>query len=62
MHRQLPLDLISAFVAVAERLSFSAAAETLNVTTSTVSRRIAQLEEAVGARLLNRTTRHVALT
>lgn len=56
------MELIAAFVEVADRSSFSAAARSLGVTPSTVSRRLQQLEEILRVRLLNRTTRRVALT
>ncbi|MEO8606071.1 MAG: LysR family transcriptional regulator, partial [bacterium] len=48
--------------AVAEARSFSAAARALGVSKSAVSKQIGRLEEAVGARLLQRTTRRVSLT
>jgi DNA-binding transcriptional LysR family regulator len=54
-------DLIL-FVEVAERRSFVAAARHLEVPQSTLSRRIAALEERMGTRLLHRTTRRVAVT
>lgn len=53
---------IALFVAVARTMSFKRAAESLDIPTSTLSRRIAGLEQAVGVRLLNRTTRAVELT
>ena len=56
------LELISSFVAVADHLSFSKAAKELNVTASTLSRQIQELESSVGIQLLARTTRRVALT
>lgn len=58
----LKLGQIVTFAAVADARSFRAAAERLNVTQSTVSARIRQLEEALGVRVLNRTTRSVSLT
>ncbi|WP_426754524.1 LysR substrate-binding domain-containing protein [Myxococcus sp. Y35] len=51
-----------AFVSVATRHSFVAAADELGLSASALSRRIAQLERALGCRLLQRTTRCVALT
>lgn len=53
---------LSALVAVVEQGSFSAAAEYLDTAKSAVSRRIADLESRLGARLLNRTTRRIHLT
>jgi DNA-binding transcriptional LysR family regulator len=58
----IDLDLVSLFVAVAETGSFSAVADRLGVSKGTVSRRIARLERRVGAPLLHRTTRRVALS
>jgi DNA-binding transcriptional LysR family regulator len=56
------LAAMSAFVAVAEHASFAKAARQLGVSRSTVSTTIRGLEERLGVRLLNRTTRSVALT
>src|ERR1700741_1583592 len=53
---------LTAFVAVADRLSFSAAASQLGVTPSALSHSMRQLEERLGVRLLHRTTRSVSLT
>jgi DNA-binding transcriptional LysR family regulator len=50
------------FVAVARSGSFTAAAQRLDMPTTTLSRRIQELEEALGVRLLNRTTRSLSLT
>tara|TARA_R110001606_G_scaffold12165_4_gene52329 strand:+ start:5706 stop:6608 length:903 start_codon:yes stop_codon:yes gene_type:complete len=61
MRRNELNDLI-AFVAVADQLSFRKAATQLGVTPSALSHTIKQLEDRMGSRLLNRTTRSVALT
>lgn len=53
---------LRAFVAVGELLSFSRAAEALAVSPSALSQMVRGFEERVGIRLLNRTTRSVALT
>jgi|SRR5579863_3351277 len=50
------------FIAVAERLSFSKAAQHLHVTVPPLSRQIRQLEEEFGVDLFVRDRRHVALT
>jgi DNA-binding transcriptional LysR family regulator len=50
------------FVAVAEELSFSQAAATLDISQPVLSRQIAALETELGASLLTRTSRKVALT
>ena len=50
------------FVMVVEKGGFTAAAECLDVSASFVSRQVQRLERRIGARLLNRTTRSVALT
>ena len=56
------LAAVRVFVAVAEFRSFRGAALALGVPRSTVSRKLAQLEEQLGERLLQRTTRVVSLT
>ncbi len=50
------------FNVVARTGSFSEAARQLNLATSSVSRHVSVLEEALGSRLLNRTTRSMTLT
>jgi DNA-binding transcriptional LysR family regulator len=50
------------FVAVVEAQGFSAASRVLGMPVATVSRRIGELERHLGARLLLRTTRRVAVT
>jgi DNA-binding transcriptional LysR family regulator len=56
------LDAMQAFVAVADLEGFAPAARKLNLSPSAVTRLIAALEERLGARLLQRTTRQVTLT
>jgi DNA-binding transcriptional LysR family regulator len=53
---------LTAFVAVADRLSFRGAASQLGVTPSALSHSMRQLEERLRVRLLNRTTRSVSVT
>jgi DNA-binding transcriptional LysR family regulator len=56
------LDAMQAFVTVADLKGFAAAARKLRLSPSAVTRLIASLEDRLGARLLQRTTRQVALT
>lgn len=53
---------LQAFVAVAERASFRQAADDLFLSQSALSRRIEKLEEGLGVKLFERTTRRVQLT
>lgn len=53
---------LQAFVAIAERGSFRAAAAHLNLSQTALSHRIRKFEEGIGVALFRRTTRHVALT
>ena len=53
---------LRSFLIVAERLSFSQAADALGVKPSALSHTIRTLEERLGVQLFNRTTRSVALT
>ncbi len=55
-------EALETFVRVVEAGSFSGAAERLMIAKSAVSRRITDLEERLGSRLLNRTTRRLSLT
>jgi len=62
MNTSRHLNDLTAFVAVADELSFRAAAARVGVTPSAISHTMRQLEERLGVRLLHRTTRGVALT
>ena len=53
---------IVAFVRVVEARSFVAAAQSLGMSPSAISKAVSRLEERLGARLLNRTTRSLSLT
>jgi DNA-binding transcriptional LysR family regulator len=55
-------DAIKAFVTVADHSGFAPAARKLGLSTSAITRHVAALEERLGVRLLNRTTRAVSLT
>jgi DNA-binding transcriptional LysR family regulator len=56
------LASINAFVCVTETGGFSAAARSLKVSTTTISDQVQALENTLGVRLFNRTTRRVNLT
>src|SRR3954447_24571465 len=56
------LDDMVAFLRVVDAHSFTLAAERLGLSKSMVSRRLTELENRLGARLLNRTTRRLSLT
>ncbi len=56
------LEDLRVFVRVAESVTFSAAARALNLSQSSVSRKIASLEKHLGLQLVKRTSRAVALS
>lgn len=56
------IEAVVAFARVVEHGSFTAAAAASGIPKSTLSRRVAELEEQLGARLLNRSSRRIALT
>src|SRR5439155_26974832 len=56
------LNVLSAFLAVADERSFTKAPKRLNVSQSALSHAVRGLEEEIGVRLLARTTRSVAPT
>lgn len=58
----MDLNEIAVFARVVQAGSFTAAAATLGMPKSTVSRKISDLEERLDARLLQRTTRKLSLT
>ena len=62
LRRQMELRHIRYFLAVADALSFSRAAEHLKVAQSALSKQIRDLEEELGGKLFQRTTAKVSLT
>lgn len=60
--RNLDIDLVRSFVAIADTGSFTAAGEAVARTQSAVSVQIRRLEETLGQKLLERTTRSIELT
>ncbi|HGM5580153.1 TPA: LysR substrate-binding domain-containing protein [Pseudomonas putida] len=59
---QLEIDHVRTFIAVAEAGSFTAAAETVGRSQSAVSQKIIRLEEILGLRVFERTSRTLMLT
>lgn len=58
----MSLDDIEIFAKVVEQKGFSKASQLLRLPKSTISRRLTQLEDRLGVKLLNRTTRQLSLT
>ena len=56
------LNLMAIFARVVESGSFSEAARRMGTSRSAISKAVAKLEKALGAHLLNRTTRYLSLT
>src|SRR5215467_14126880 len=64
-HRYDAMDRVlgmTIFVRVVDNGGFAAAARALNMSASTVTLHVQEIEERLGVRLLNRTTRHVSMT
>lgn len=62
MRPALDFNTLKVFIAVVERESFVGASKVLEMPTSNVSRCIAQLEEKLNLKLIERSTRHMKLT
>ena len=56
------LTAMSVFAAVVDNNSLAGAARAKNISPSVVSKQLAALEDRLGVRLLNRTTRRISLT
>jgi DNA-binding transcriptional LysR family regulator len=62
MDNRLDLNAVAVFVSIVEAGSLSAAARSLNIPKTTVSKRLASLEETLGVALITRTTRKLHVT
>jgi len=62
LNKETPASELAVFVGVVEAGSLAEAARTLGMTPSAVSKRLIQLEDRLGVRLANRTTRRLSLT
>ncbi len=61
-HPDLDIDLLRCFVTVSERHGFTAAGHALGLTQSAISLKIKRLEDVIGRRVFERTSRSLALT
>ena len=62
MSKMPDFEGLAMFAKVAEERSYAAAARTMGVSVATVSRAVTRLEDRLGGRLFNRTSRRLALT
>jgi len=62
MSKMPDFEGLAMFAKVAEERSFAAAARAMGLSVATVSRGVGRLEQRLGARLFNRTSRQLALT
>lgn len=62
MRQAMDLNAVRVYAAVVDEQSFAGAARLLSMPSSNVSRHVATLEKRLGARLLERSTRHLRMT